>query len=159
MKLRQSLISRRRFLGSVILAEVVAMVTAVMYAPLRFLFHKFKWPLPKRIAIPLEAVQKMPVNSAQYFNFGWMPGILLRRSQEHFTAFNATCTHLDCTITYQPGKKHFLCNCHLGIFNLEGVNIEGPPPRPLEQLNVEIEGDRLIISRQTEPQAEGKNNT
>lgn len=154
VKLRESIISRRRFLGGILLGEAASAVVAMSYPLVRFLFHKVQLPLPRQIAISMESLQKMPNNSARYFKYGWMPAIMVRRSGGEYSAFNATCTHLDCTVMYMPDKKNFLCNCHQGIFDLDGVNIEGPPPRPLEKLTLRIEGERMIIFRNQEEAVE-----
>ena len=47
-------------------------------------------------------------------------------------AFNAVCTHLQCTVEYRAASQDIFCNCHNGVYDLNGRNIAGPPPRPLE---------------------------
>lgn len=54
------------------------------------------------------------------------------------TCVNARCTHLGCTVQYQPGKDDFLCPCHASSFNLKGERSNQIPPRNLDHLNVEI---------------------
>lgn len=157
MKLRESLISRRQFLGGIIMAEAAVVFAGMSYPLIRYVFHKFKLPLPRQVAISMEELSKMPPNSARYFKYGWMPAILVRRPEGDFVVFNATCTHLDCTVTYQSDKKHFLCQCHLGIFDLDGANVSGPPPRPLVKFRHEIEGDRMIITHHDEKATIEKN--
>ncbi len=58
------------------------------------------------------------------------------------------CTHLDCNISYMPEKRKFLCACHDGWYDEFGSNIAGPPPKPLRQLFVSVEGEELIIKRE-----------
>jgi cytochrome b6-f complex iron-sulfur subunit len=48
-------------------------------------------------------------------------------------------------VQWQEGKGEFLCPCHGGRFSSTGVVLGGPPPRPLENLPVVIDGDRLRI--------------
>ena len=64
-----------------------------------------------------------------------------------FRAFSAVCTHLDCIVQYRKDLKQIWCACHNGHYDLRGVNIAGPPPRPLEEFNVNIVMDEIIISR------------
>ena len=47
-------------------------------------------------------------------------------------AFNAVCTHLQCTVEYRAASQDIFCNCHNGVYDLNGRNVAGPPPRPLE---------------------------
>jgi cytochrome b6-f complex iron-sulfur subunit len=50
-------------------------------------------------------------------------------------AVNAVCTHLQCTVEYRPpsgdSNGDIFCNCHNGVYDLNGNNIAGPPPHPL----------------------------
>jgi cytochrome b6-f complex iron-sulfur subunit len=81
--------------------------------------------------------------------FGADPVILLRLSETDYRAFEATCTHLACTVEYQPGENRLFCNCHNGVFDLTGRNVSGPPPKPLESYRVDLvarsSGDRTIV--------------
>jgi Rieske Fe-S protein len=68
-------------------------------------------------------------------------------------AFNALCTHIDCTVKYRADKGDIFCACHEGVYDLNGRNISGPPPRPLEVYKVTLRGERgqeeIVVSRQT----------
>jgi menaquinol-cytochrome c reductase iron-sulfur subunit len=41
------------------------------------------------------------------------------------------CTHMGCPVGWSQGAKRFLCPCHGGAFTADGVEVDGPPPRPL----------------------------
>ncbi len=56
-----------------------------------------------------------------------------------FTIFDATCTHLACSVHWEEDKNHFACPCHAGIFSREGEVLDGPPPRPLVKLETKLE--------------------
>jgi len=85
--------------------------------------------------------------------FGVTPVILVRVSEGDFRAFAATCTHLDCIVEFQPEQKRIFCNCHNGEYDLNGINVGGPPPRPLApyQVNVDSRGPGqpgiIVVSR------------
>ena len=65
------------------------------------------------------------------FNFGGKPCLLILVDGQP-RAFDAVCTHLQCTVEYRPAQKDIFCNCHNGVYDLNGRNVAGPPPRPLE---------------------------
>ena len=85
--------------------------------------------------------------SGLLFAFGKRPALLVRDEAGGFAAFLATCTHLACTVTYDPGRGQIVCPCHQGLFDLEGKVLSGPPPRPLERLDVELDGDTIHVFR------------
>ncbi len=60
-------------------------------------------------------------------------------------AFSSICTHLGCQVTWLPQEAQFFCPCHLGYFDANGVNIAGPPPRPLDEYDVEIAGGNIYV--------------
>jgi Rieske Fe-S protein len=61
-----------------------------------------------------------------------------------FVAFSRRCTHLSCPVEYQPSKNRIYCPCHNGAFSLEdGRVLQGPPPRPLPMIQLEISGDQI----------------
>jgi len=39
------------------------------------------------------------------------------------------------------------CACHNGVYDLEGRNVSGPPPRPLERYDVHEIGDEIVIEK------------
>ncbi len=86
-------------------------------------------------------------NSSKIFKFGDKPGILINTIKNELLAFNAVCTHLNCTVQYDPQTRYIWCACHNGHFDLNGNVISGPPPRPLEKYNVNIRGEDVVVSR------------
>jgi len=71
--------------------------------------------------------------------FGAEPVLLLWAGEDDYRAFAATCTHLDCVVEYQDAERRIWCNCHNGEYDLEGRNVAGPPPRPLEVYKVHVD--------------------
>ena len=112
----------------------------------RFLFHKKKIPLPKAVTIARADIQNLAPNTAAYFKYGHMPGVLLKTETGELRAFSAKCTHLDCNVQYVPESKKFFCACHDGYFDDAGKNIAGPPPTPLPRFDMVEDGDVLVVS-------------
>jgi len=86
-------------------------------------------------------------NSGLLFAFGRRPALLVRDEAGEFRAFLATCTHLACTVNYDPDSRRIVCPCHQGLFDLEGNVLGGPPPRPLERLSVEVDNGTIHVFR------------
>ena len=89
----------------------------------------------------------VPENSGRIFKFGSQPGILIRTPAGDLRAFSATCTHLGCIVQYRDDLGHIWCACHNGHFDLNGRNIQGPPPAPLNAFAVNIRDDQIVVSR------------
>jgi cytochrome b6-f complex iron-sulfur subunit len=53
-------------------------------------------------------------------------------------AVSTVCTHLGCTPNWLSGERKFKCPCHGSGYYINGVNFEGPTPRPLERFLVEV---------------------
>ena len=53
--------------------------------------------------------------------------VLIRRTEEGFTAFDSTCPHLGCKVHWEPEEDRFFCPCHKGMFDAGGVAYAGPP--------------------------------
>jgi Rieske Fe-S protein len=87
-------------------------------------------------------------NQGKIFRFGDKPAILVRTPEGEFRAFIAVCTHLECTVQYREDMKLIWCACHNGRYNLNGINIAGPPPRPLIPLSVNVSGNDIHVSLQ-----------
>jgi Rieske Fe-S protein len=91
--------------------------------------------------------QEMKQNSGQIFRFGSQPAILIDTPAGDLRAFSATCTHLGCIVQYRSDIGHIWCACHNGHFDLNGKNIEGPPPKPLEEYVVNVRSDQIVVSK------------
>jgi cytochrome b6-f complex iron-sulfur subunit len=57
----------------------------------------------------------------------------------------ANCTHLGCTPDWKEAENKFKCPCHGSGFDTEGINFEGPAPRPLARVNVELNAEGQIV--------------
>lgn len=63
------------------------------------------------------------------------------------------CTHLGCIPIYKPASSEFYCACHGGVFNADGENTFGPPPRPLDIPPFKIDKMTLVLG-ETGPEYE-----
>ena len=42
------------------------------------------------------------------------------------------CSHLGCTVPYEPATGRFVCPCHGSEFSTDGEVLNEPAPRPLD---------------------------
>ena len=67
------------------------------------------------------------------------------RNTERLFVIYARCTHLGCTPDWKPSENKFKCPCHGSGYDSEGVNFEGPAPRPMDRCHVEIDATGKIV--------------
>ena len=60
-------------------------------------------------------------------------------------ALKSVCTHLGCTPNWLEAEQKFKCPCHGSGFYKDGVNFEGPAPRPLERYAISLADDGQIL--------------
>jgi cytochrome b6-f complex iron-sulfur subunit len=56
-------------------------------------------------------------------------------------ALRTVCTHLGCTPNWLEAEQKFKCPCHGSGFYKDGINFEGPAPRPLERYAISVADD------------------
>jgi len=137
---------RRSFVNYLLSTTIGATLLSIFYPVLEFLVPP---PVAESPQSSVDAGQRneLKPNSGKIFKFGTRPGILIRTSSGEYRAFSAICTHLQCTVQYREDLQHIWCACHNGHYDLNGKNIAGPPPRPLEQYNVDMRGEDIIASK------------
>jgi len=68
---------------------------------------------------------------------------VLNGGNGQFTVFDTRCTHLGCPVRWYQAVGQFICPCHGGAFDLEGEVVAGPPPRPLDRYQWEVQNGVL----------------
>ncbi len=61
--------------------------------------------------------------------------------QQLIYALKTVCTHLGCTPNWLESEQKFKCPCHGSGFYIDGINFEGPAPRPLERYAIRLADD------------------
>ncbi len=67
------------------------------------------------------------------------------RDEKGFLSVSARCTHLGCMVVWNRDHHMFLCPCHGGKFDVEGRNVEGPPPRPLDAFSLRLDDNGYLV--------------
>jgi len=139
--------TRRGFVNWLLGTSAGAFIASVFYPVARYLV-----PPPTgesaaaSVTLPIKADDVKP-NTGQIFKFGSKPAIIVRTAGGELRAFTAACTHLNCTVQYRPDLGQIWCACHNGHFDLNGHNVSGPPPRPLDAYVVNVRGTQIVVSK------------
>jgi len=65
--------------------------------------------------------------------------ILIRLGEGQYYAYGQKCTHLACPVYFEQERQRLECPCHEGGFDAQTGNVlYGPPPRPLDQIVLEV---------------------
>ena len=139
-------VPRRWFVESILGSGFVATAVAFLYPVLRYLVPPATADLGTDSVIAARVGDLKP-NSGKIFRFGSRPGLLIMTADGQYHAVSATCTHLACTVQYRGDLREVWCACHNGTYDMNGRNISGPPPRPLEAFEVQVRGEEIFVSR------------
>jgi cytochrome b6-f complex iron-sulfur subunit len=93
------------------------------------------------------------VGDVKYFVEG---KFYMSRVEEGFIALYQRCVHLGCTVPWRPEfewpyqgqviKGLFRCPCHGSTYLRNGQIIFGPAPRPLDYMQITLQGGRLVVN-------------
>jgi len=135
--------SRRGFLEIILGGSALATFGAVLYPIVRYITPP-DVPEADISQLKLDFTRtdiEAEKQKSKYFKFGRELGIIFLTDTGELRALGATCTHLDCTVQHRPDLGIIWCSCHNGKYSPDGLNISGPPPRPLPIFSVrEVDG-------------------
>jgi succinate dehydrogenase/fumarate reductase iron-sulfur protein len=122
--------SRRAIAYAALGTAIAAVVGYVVYEPKR-------WQAIGRLdSFPMNAMSELDHGRQRLF---------IRRTDGQVEVISQTCPHQGCRVMWKPEVHEFQCPCHRGIFDREGVPIEGPPIRPLERYEFRVEDGMLQV--------------
>jgi cytochrome b6-f complex iron-sulfur subunit len=67
------------------------------------------------------------------------------KNTERLFVIRAVCTHLGCTPDWKASENKFKCPCHGSGYDSEGINFEGPAPRPMDRARVSIDATGQVV--------------
>ena len=142
--------SRRGFVRTATWGVTLAYLGALGYPIYRYLNS----PVEKSAAmaavkeVTLDKADSLQKGTALMFKFGVRPAMLIHHQDDSWLALDAVCTHMGCTVKFDPTKNQILCACHGGVYDAKsGDNVAGPPPRPLTQYKVAVNSGSVTVSR------------
>jgi Rieske Fe-S protein len=143
-------IKRRSFIDAILGFGFVSTVLAVVYPIFRYMNPPASGEAATTSVVAGKVTDFKP-NSGAVIKFGSKPAIVVRTPGGEFRAYDAVCTHLDCTVQYKADTSQIWCACHNGMYDLGGNVVAGPPPRPLEAFAVNLRGEpgqeEVVVSR------------
>ena len=155
----QSVIPRRGFMG-IVSGASAAIVTALIGVPV---IGAFVSPVLRQqrtdnwvkvaddtalldIGVPIRVDFVQTQDDAWIESRALMSVWLYTEDGETFKAYNGHCTHLGCGFLLSKDQKTFACPCHRGQFDVKsGAVLAGPPPRPLDELKVEVRDAAVYV--------------
>ncbi len=136
----------RRWVNVLLGSGLVASVVSFLYPAIRYIIPPPVAESTSRSVVAAK-VDELKRNSGKVFKFGSKPALLVRTADGTYRAFSAVCTHLNCTVQYREDLHQIWCACHNGLYDLEGRNVSGPPPRPLQMFEVHVQGEDVVVTR------------
>jgi Rieske Fe-S protein len=106
------------------------------------------------ILTPAKIEGAMSIEPGSALNFSYPAeedsAILIRGTDGTYAAFGQKCTHLSCPVYYSRENDRLECPCHNGGFSSKtGEVLYGPPPRPLDRIELEtINGEIFAVKRE-----------
>ncbi|MCI5539602.1 Rieske 2Fe-2S domain-containing protein [Campylobacter lanienae] len=126
---------------------------------------KKSWdPLPSVKAAGFTTVDLSPMQPGEFRQVEWRkkPIFIIKKDEnmkanssrdvvvgnENYIVTIGLCTHLGCIPSWSASDKIFKCACHGGEFDSDGMNVFGPPPRPLDIPPFKIDGTKLVLGEE-----------
>jgi cytochrome b6-f complex iron-sulfur subunit len=148
-KAAETEVSRRSFFGMIFGSSLALGMTAVAVtgglwslAFARFMFPNVLTEPPSRFKVGFKdnfAPGQVETKFVSLFGVWIVNGEYNGKPQVY--ALKTVCTHLGCTPNWLEAEQKFKCPCHGSGFYKDGINFEGPAPRPLERYAIRIAED------------------
>jgi len=144
-----------------ILKGVVLFAAAIVLIPLERLTQFLAPPIATGpVGYPRLLVantKDLAQNSSMLFEYPHKdrPAVLIHLPQGGFAAYDGICTHLGCQVHYdteavmgwESKPDQVFSPCHGGVFDPKtGAVLDGPPPRQLPKIKLEIDGQGNIYA-------------
>lgn len=148
-KVAETDLSRRGFFGMIFGSSLALGMTAMAVtgglwslAFARFMFPNVLTEPPSRFKVGFKdtfAPGQVETKFVSLYGV-WIVNGEYNGKQEIY-ALKTVCTHLGCTPNWLEAEQKFKCPCHGSGFYKDGINFEGPAPRPLERYAIRVAED------------------
>ena len=129
-------VTRREFCNFLVLTSTALFVGAAGFSAKAAIEAR---ETPRFLPMPIDGASALQPGSALNFHYpGDDTAILVRAQDGSYAAFGQKCTHLSCPVHYAKEHDRLECPCHEGGFDARtGAVLYGPPPRPLDKIDIE----------------------
>jgi quinol---cytochrome c reductase iron-sulfur subunit, bacillus type len=62
-----------------------------------------------------------------------------------YVAISTRCAHLGCPVRWVTAAERFVCPCHGGVYDFQGLVVGGPPVRPLDRFETRVRNGQVQI--------------
>lgn len=144
-EIERGAVTRRRFLGWTSMTMGGLMGVGYLGGALRYLYPANA--SGKGQLQDVGAVTDFVVGTPKLVTYlinGFKDGVyVVNLGSSSFIALDFHCTHLQCPVHW--AGTEFFCPCHGSSYNIRGLNIGGPAPRPLYRHYISVENGRVLI--------------
>jgi cytochrome b6-f complex iron-sulfur subunit len=137
--------SRRSFSALILKGSVATTVLGSFYVALSYLHAPRSARATENQPVSAGPASEIPEGESKIVEFAGNPVIVIH-SKDGFVALSAVCTHLGCTVEFDPKRGLIICPCHNGIYDLRGNVLSGPPPRPLPAYGVSVVEGQVTVA-------------
>ena len=146
--------SRRSIFDLVLGAGLLGWIGSILFPVLRYLKPLAQQGQNGPVKLNADEQAKLDKEHSVIVRAGAARIIVFEAADSKLRAMSAKCTHEGCTVQYVPGESVIWCACHNGRFDLDGRNLAGPPPRPLDRYTCQREADGSVIVQLGKPGGE-----
>ncbi len=140
--LERDIVSRRKVLRWIGWGWTWFFVATIFGSAVRYFYPRVLYEPPTKFKVGYPSEYAIGNISEKYMQ---KYRIWVAREIDRLYVIEAKCPHLGCTPYWLESEKKFKCPCHGSNFTSEGVNIDGPAPRPLERFKVVLTEEGQIL--------------
>lgn len=137
----ESEVTRREFCNFLFLTSTTLFAAAAGFAAKSAYDSQVLTQFP---TVNIEGASALPPGSSLNFRYPTEKdtAILIRTADGTYYAYEQQCSHLTCPVYFSKDHNRLECPCHEGGFDVVTGNVlYGPPPRPLDKIDVEVRSD------------------
>jgi Rieske Fe-S protein len=118
---------------------------AIIFGPIIAYFYPAELEEVPSEPMKVAGESELPPGKSITVRFGRYPAIVIN-TPAGLKAYSAVCTHFACIVKWDENQNMIKCPCHDGFFDpITGAVISGPPPTPLEPINVEVVDGQIFV--------------
>lgn len=114
-------------------------------------FFGFKFVVPtdapiKTVEVLIQDANRLSDGDQYEFRDFLGKAVLLVKRQGVVRAFSSVCPHFGCKVKWESDNDRFLCPCHIGVFDPDGLVVSGPPATGLTEFPVSIKKGKIYVT-------------